>query len=483
MNHTLLQYFEWYLPEDAGHWKRLIQESLTLAQIGYDRIWLPPAYKGQGGLNDVGYGVYDMYDLGEFDQKGTIPTKYGTKDEYLKAIKTAHENHLEIIADIVFNHRMGADGKETIKAKEISWADRDEAISDEEEVEVWTRFTFPGRKGKYSDFTWDWSCFTGTDYDARTKKTKLLEFYHKKWAENVSQENGNFDYIMGDDVDFSNPRVVEELYRWGIWYRDLTGIDGYRLDAVKSIDAGFFPGWLNAMRQESQDNLFAVGEYWSGNIEELKAYLVKVSYSMLLFDVPLHFHLYDASRSYDRYDMSKILDGTLTKEEPQSAVAFVDNHDTQPGQALQSWVEDWFKVHAYALILLRDCVCPCVFYGDHAGIPKNGKTKVPFLNEMVWIRKHLLDPDTIEDRFDDPHCVGWSVQGKHPVVVVMTNGWAGSKGFTLEESQCETMVDITDSSRVVYLDKGLGKFLCQDGKCSIYINEEDYKWMKEDLEI
>lgn len=34
--------------------------------------WLPPAYKGIGGKDEVGYGVYDVYDLGEFDQKGTI---------------------------------------------------------------------------------------------------------------------------------------------------------------------------------------------------------------------------------------------------------------------------------------------------------------------------------------------------------------------------------------------------------------------------
>ena len=197
-------------------------------------------------------------------------------------------------------------------------------------VEVWTKFTFPGRKGKYSNFIWDWSCFTGTDYDARTKQTKLLEFYSKKWSENVSQEQGNFDYIMGDDVDFSNQKVVDELYAWTRWYKNLTGIDGFRLDAVKSIDFDFFPKWLATMRQEYQDDLFAVGEYWSGNLEELKKYLCETSYCMALFDVPLHFHLFDASSSYDRYDMSKILEGTLTKIAPQSAVAFVDNHDTQP---------------------------------------------------------------------------------------------------------------------------------------------------------
>ena len=74
-----------------------------LHQIGFDHIWLPPAYKGQGGRHDVGYGVYDLYDLGEFDQKGTIATKYGTKDAYIQAIQSCHENQLGVIADIVFN--------------------------------------------------------------------------------------------------------------------------------------------------------------------------------------------------------------------------------------------------------------------------------------------------------------------------------------------------------------------------------------------
>ena len=49
---------------------------------GITDVWLPPAYKAASGKQDAGYGVYDLYDLGEFDQKGSIETKYGTKDEY-----------------------------------------------------------------------------------------------------------------------------------------------------------------------------------------------------------------------------------------------------------------------------------------------------------------------------------------------------------------------------------------------------------------
>ena len=78
-NRTLIQFFEWYLPADGGHWRRTADAAEYLAGLGITDVWLPPAYKGQSGIHDVGYGVYDLYDLGEFHQKDTVPTKYGTR--------------------------------------------------------------------------------------------------------------------------------------------------------------------------------------------------------------------------------------------------------------------------------------------------------------------------------------------------------------------------------------------------------------------
>ena len=38
--------------------------------MGFSAIWLPHLpYKGVGGIHDNGYGVYDLYHLGEFNQK------------------------------------------------------------------------------------------------------------------------------------------------------------------------------------------------------------------------------------------------------------------------------------------------------------------------------------------------------------------------------------------------------------------------------
>ncbi|MEH2143538.1 hypothetical protein [Nostoc sp.] len=81
LNGVMMQYFHWYIPPDGNLWNELKQKVKELADAGITSVWLPPAYKGTAGSYDVGYGVYDMYDLGEFDHKGSVRTKYGTKDE------------------------------------------------------------------------------------------------------------------------------------------------------------------------------------------------------------------------------------------------------------------------------------------------------------------------------------------------------------------------------------------------------------------
>ncbi len=103
-NETMMQYFEWYLANDGLWWKRCAAKAESMAAHGITRVWLPPAYKGTS-QEDVGYGVYDMYDLGEFDQKGTIRTKYGTKDEYIEAIKAFHDQGIKVLADIVLEQK------------------------------------------------------------------------------------------------------------------------------------------------------------------------------------------------------------------------------------------------------------------------------------------------------------------------------------------------------------------------------------------
>lgn len=160
VNETMMQYFEWNLEPNCSLWNKITAKANLLSSIGITSIWLPPAYKATQGIYDTGYGVYDLYDLGEFNQKGSIPTKYGTKEEYLQAIKTLRANYIKVYADVVLNHKLGADETEEVIAYEQNPNDRTSTSLEPITIKAWTKYNFSGRENKYSDFKWNWTHFT-----------------------------------------------------------------------------------------------------------------------------------------------------------------------------------------------------------------------------------------------------------------------------------------------------------------------------------
>jgi alpha-amylase len=74
-NNTIMQFFEWHLEPDGRHWRRLKKMAPELIEKGITSIWIPPVTKAISP-EDNGYALYDLYDLGEFDQKGSVRTKY-----------------------------------------------------------------------------------------------------------------------------------------------------------------------------------------------------------------------------------------------------------------------------------------------------------------------------------------------------------------------------------------------------------------------
>lgn len=478
-NDTLMQYFEWYLPSDSTLWNKVTKETKHLENIGITHVWLPPAYKGAGGKDDVGYGVYDLYDLGEFDQKGSIPTKYGTKDEYVNAIRELRENNIKVLADIVLNHKMGADETEEVLAVQDDASDRNISLTEAKPIKVWTKYTFPGRGNTYSDFKWNWTHFHGVDWDENTGTAAIYKFYGKHWDEDVDKENGNFDYLMGADIDLNNYDVIKELKNWGKWYINTANLDGFRLDAVKHIRAEFFPEWLEELRNSTEKKLFSVGEYWSSNIDTISNYIEKTNGCMSLFDVPLHYNFYRASISNGEYDMSQIFEGTIVGTNPEKAVTFVDNHDTEPGQALESWILDWFKPLAYSLILLRKNGFPCVFYGDYYGIPeKNVEPKKDILTKLLKVRKYYAYGEQY-DYFNDRNVIGFTRLGDYEhhdsgLAVVMSDGRGGGIQMNVGKKLANTtFYDCTGNlSETVYVDNdGNGIFYCKDGSVSVWIKQ------------
>ena len=475
INGIIMQYFEWYMECNQNLWNEIAKNAEKLANLGITALWLPPAYKGIGGKDEVGYGVYDLYDLGEFNQKGTIKTKYGSKDEYINCIQILKQNGIESYADIVLNHKMGADMLQTIPASKVDWGNHNQIISDQETVKVATKFTFPGRNKKYSDFEWNWTHFDGIDYDNNKKEKALFKFKDKNWSNAVDEEFGNFDYLMGADLDFANNEVVEECTKWGKWYLDITKVDGFRLDAVKHINANFYKNWIKELRKDAKDELFTVGEYWSGDVSKLHRYITETEGEISLFDVPLHYNLYNASKDFN-YDLTKILDKTLVKENSSKAVTFVDNHDTQIGQSLESFVEKWFKPAAYSIILLRDEGYPCVFYGDYYGIKHDNIEPIEELKILIRLRKEKSYGKQNE-YFDNPNCIGWTREGdeehlKSGLAVLISNGTDNEKRMYVGEKFAgEKFIDaLSNCEDFITIDEyGYGHFKVKSKSTSIWV--------------
>ncbi len=487
-NGVMMQYFHWYTEPDGTLWRQLADSAPALAEAGVTSVWLPPAFKGTGGGYDVGYGVYDLFDLGEFDQKGSVRTKYGTREEYLTAITRAQESGIQVYADIVFNHKLGADHEEELKATPYNPENRNEPIGELQTIKAWTHFTFPGRMGKYSELEWHWWHFNAADYNALNDAQHAVYLFEgKSFDENVDREKGKFDYLMGCNLDINNPDVQKELFYWGEWLLDTTGVDGFRFDAVKHVKSGFFLNWLHHVRKHAGRDLFAVGEYWSGESAALQNFIEETAGNLMLFDVSLHYNLSAASKQGGDYDLSTIFENTLVKDHPALAVTLVSNHDSQPLQALESVVEAWFKPLAYALILLRRDGYPCVFAADYYGAHytdqgSDGEEYEIWMESHRWlIDKFLYARKTHAygeqyDYFDHANCVGWTRLGtdEHPggMAVVLSNSEDGSKRM---ETACPntTYIDLTEhiGEPVVTGEEGWGEFRCKAGSVSVWVPE------------
>ncbi len=105
----MMQYFEW----DAQ-------------RMGVTAVWIPPTCKGKE-QNDVGYGTYDLFDLGNSTRHR--PRKYGTRQE-LQGIKALHEHHVGVYLDAVMNLKQGADYTEKFMARSGPAEPRQREITD-----------------------------------------------------------------------------------------------------------------------------------------------------------------------------------------------------------------------------------------------------------------------------------------------------------------------------------------------------------------
>ncbi len=325
---VMMQTFYWDCPREEGRefawWEHVRSKLAGLKNTGFSMLWLPPVHKAGniGGLS-MGYDPYDYYDLGEFDQKGSLPTWFGTREHLLALIGEAHSNGLGVIADIVLNHNNGADETE---------------VNPITRQERWTLF-----HPKSERFLRDWRCFHPSMYES--------------WDE----------MTFGDMPDLShrNPYVYAELLALTRWLVEEIGFDGFRYDFVKGYGANTITA-IQEYRYQRDGKLvtpYGVAEFWD-NARAIENWVDLANFSnsnpVDAFDFPLREML---KALCDQYGFSLRNLGTwetVLQKQPQTTVTFVENHDMRgEGRAI---VND--KLLAYSYILTHEGF-PCVFWKDY----------------------------------------------------------------------------------------------------------------------
>ena len=454
---TILQPWNWHSPKLDGNGKNLFQQleadASRIKNMGFTAVWLPPSSEGVDGQNDVGYSIKNWYKLDS--------TKYGNKTQLRNACLALNKNGIEVYHDQVHNHLMGGDIEQGVWCLHVKCNNKNERLDD---TKVWFKTNIP------------------TDYPWLSLNQSHFDAYHPNghdcWALSGKQfdREAKQDPLMGCDLDFDSVDLVKKLETFGLWFKDEVPVDGYRFDAVKHIRPKGTLGFLTSMRNSESKKLFAVGEYFDSNIDELQNYIHATYGQISLFDFTLQRKLVDASRSGNSFDMSSLHRRTLTREQAVLSVPFVHSHDDQPpvhgGQHRGEYVGDWFISQAYAMILLRDEGYPMVADVDLLNHSKIIKRFMLARGDCTYGHRH--------DRFDHNNTVGWSFSGgfgfDNSMAVVLTNGNYGRKWLPTQKPHTAYR-DLTDAlGHTIFTNEhGWAEFECPTGSTSVWVEETKYQ--------
>ncbi|AFG38552.1 alpha-amylase family glycosyl hydrolase [Spirochaeta africana] len=412
VNNTMYQIFYW--DSYPGLWSDLPAMAQPLAEAGITSMWLPPAAKAMNGTFSVGYDVYDFWDLGEFDQKGTVPTRYGTRAELENALSALDGLGIDAYYDVVFNHRMGADSQQYVPGI----------------GERWTQFDLHGRQVHYTperwgylyhDFAWDWTAFNGLDG----------QLFPDKWWGNTF----HFPYLMGNDVDYNRQDVRHEMKAWGEWIIDDIGFSGFRMDAIAHVDTDFTRNWINHVQWATEDDVFFVAEAWVGDIS---GYLDAVNTPHLMaFDFNLREDFVNLSSGSK--DM-RWWGGLANSHHAGRAVTFIDNHDTsRAGNPYGMPQVINYKNQAYAYILMREHGVPTVFARDWDEFGM-----APTLSRLVEARRYFAYGPGHETSANTDAVYTYvreglaDVPGTGLVMLISGRDWGGQQEFWINAHQPNT---------------------------------------------
>jgi hypothetical protein len=251
---VMLQFFN-------NTWNEITDKMPEIAEVGYTALWLPPPQKASGDLS-VGYDLWDPFDLGGQAQRTGGRTRYGTEEELLRMIETAHRFGIRVYFDNIMNHRaFDIPGynentpvdiypgmlpedfhlKTTEDGFYRAWPD---TVNWGNTWEVQNQFlsglidiAHESPNGNFGPTLG--STHTKISFVRHPKNPEFYDYHPTQGYVGFGTTNITIDTIS-NNPSFYSEDVGGYLMRSVRWLVDKSKLDGLRLDAVKHVPAYFF---------------------------------------------------------------------------------------------------------------------------------------------------------------------------------------------------------------------------------------------------
>jgi glycosidase len=265
----------------GGNLPGLASKMGYLRRMGVTAIWLSPVFKQVNADNTYhGYGIQNFFD---------VDPHFGTRDDLRDMVKTAHENGIRVVLDIILNH-----------TGQVFVYDPDRYDTDDGHGHTFKDPRWDGNPYKVKGFRDAAGApslpFTAVDTAVNTSAFPDAAVWPTEFQDpaNFTQQGhiNNFDYfpefldgdfftlkdlrhgtrVMAGDQDQIDQYIVSptlvnlcQVYKFWIAFADL---DGFRIDTVKHMDPGatrFFAGVVHEFAESlGKENFYLIAEITGG---------------------------------------------------------------------------------------------------------------------------------------------------------------------------------------------------------------------------
>lgn len=329
---------------------RGIQNHLAyLKELGVTTLWLTPVVRNGATQDYHGYGAVDLY---------AVDPHLGSLKDYQNLVASAHKEKMKILFDTVPNH----------VGPLHPWVENPP-------LPDW----FHGTKQHHLD---SFSPLKGTFYGklggqeaTNDPFESLIDPHAPEWMKKNLIEGWFFGILP--DMNTENPLVGEYLLQNSLWWAEISGLDGYRVDTFPYVGRKFWAYWHAGLRR-IYPNLTTIGEvfhpdpsvtsFFEGGVRRYDGIDSGLS---TVFDFPMFFTLRDVLlRNAPVGRIADVLRHDALYPRPELLVPFFANHDVPRFASAEGSYPSKLKL-AFALTLTLRGI-PELYYGDEIGMPGGG---------------------------------------------------------------------------------------------------------------